>query len=86
MKVAGKVGLVYRKKYDESSIYIKNDVVTYKSNSYICLKTSQGNTPEEDGEFWHLFVAGASTGSAVYISDEEPEDMELNDIWIHDYE
>lgn len=63
MNDAGRVGFVTKKTYNPETVYEYLDVVYYGNSSYVAQKTTVGNTPDADTEFWHIFASGAQPAS-----------------------
>ena len=67
--IAGRVLIIPQGAYNPSSTYHMLDAVSYNGNSYIAKKTTQGNTPTADNEFWMLMSAGSAVASINDIGD-----------------
>ena len=67
--IAGRVLIIPKGAYNPSSTYHMLDAVSYNGNSYIAKKTTQGNTPSADNEFWMLMSAGSAVASINDIGD-----------------
>ena len=70
MNDAGKVAFTPKGAYNNTVTYEYLDTVVYDGNSYAALKTTTGNTPTDDSEYWKLLVRG---GSSVPIATEDIE-------------
>lgn len=68
MNDAGKVAFTPKGAYNNTVTYEYLDTVVYDGNSYAALKTTTGNTPTDDSEYWKLLVRG---GSSVPIATED---------------
>lgn len=68
MNDAGKVAFTPKGAYNNTVTYEYLDTVVYDWNSYAALKTTTGNTPTDDSEYWKLLVRG---GSSVPIATED---------------
>lgn len=68
MNDAGKVAFTPKGAYNNTVTYEYLDTVVYDENSYAALKTTTGNTPTDDSEYWKLLVRG---GSSVPIATED---------------
>lgn len=68
MNDAGKIAFTPKGDYDSTATYEYLDTVVYDGNSYAALKTTTGNTPTDDSEYWKLLVRG---GSSVPIATED---------------
>ena len=68
MNDAGKVAFTPTGAYNNTVTYEYLDTVVYDENSYAALKTTTGNTPTDDSEYWKLLVRG---GSSVPIATED---------------
>ena len=68
MNDAGKVAFTPNGAYNNTVTYEQLDTVVYDGNSYAALKTTTGNTPTDDSEYWKLLVRG---GSSVPIATED---------------
>lgn len=56
MNDAGKVLLKPKGRYDSLTTYEILDCVTYNGNAYVAKKTTVGNLPTEDGEYWCILI------------------------------
>lgn len=61
----GKVATTPKGEYNESTTYLKLDVVTYNGSSYVALKESIGNLPTNT-EYWQLLASKGDNGQAGY--------------------
>lgn len=68
MNDAGKVAFTPKGAYNNTVTYEYLDTVVYDGNSYAALKTTTGNTPTDDSEYWKLLVRG---GNSVPIATED---------------
>lgn len=68
MNDAGKVAFTPKGAYNNTVTYEYLDTVVYDGNSYAALKTTTGNTPTDDSEYWKLLVR---VGSSVPIATED---------------
>jgi hypothetical protein len=68
MNDAGKIAFTPKGDYDSTATYEYLDTVVYDGNSYAALKTTTGNTPTDDSEYWKLLVRG---GNSVPIATED---------------
>ena len=68
MNDAGKVAFTPKGADNNAVTYEYLDTVVYDGNSYAALKTTTGNTPTDDSEYWKLLVRG---GSSVPIATED---------------
>lgn len=68
MNDAGKVAFTPKGAYNNTVTYEYLDTVVYDGDSYAALKTTTGNTPTDDSEYWKLLVRG---GSSVPIATED---------------
>lgn len=61
MNDAGRIGFVTRGKYDSSATYEFLDVVLFGNSSYVAKKSTTGNEPEENNEYWQLLAKAPET-------------------------
>lgn len=60
MNDAGKVAFTPKGDYDSTATYEYLDTVVYNGNAYAALKTTTGNQPEDDSEYWALLARGGA--------------------------
>lgn len=78
MNDAGKVAFTPKGDYSSTVTYEYLDTVVYDGNAYAALKTTTGNQPEDDSEYWALLARGGTsiptatedTQGAVKASDD----------------
>lgn len=68
MRKAGRIGFVCRKNYSETETYERLHFVYYNGSTYVAKKTTIGNTPEEDNEYWHIFAKGGDLQETSDVS------------------
>lgn len=56
MNNAGRIGFLVRGEYDSSATYDYLDVVLFGNSSYVAKKTTIGNEPAEDNEYWQILA------------------------------
>lgn len=56
---AGRAGFLIKGDYLEEMTYNFLDIVFYNNSSYVAKKTTVGNIPNENNEYWQLFAFGA---------------------------
>lgn len=56
----GRIGFVFKGDYNNNTIYAPMDVVYYEGSSYICIKETINNLPNNT-EYWHIFSKQADT-------------------------
>ena len=59
MNDAGRIGFLIKGDYVATDTYGFLDVVYYNGSSYVAKKTTIGNTPTENNEYWHIFAKGS---------------------------
>ena len=68
----GKVAFTWQSTYNASSTYMKQDVVSYNGDSFVCvLDNTMGVTPTDASAAWDLFAQGTagisnSSGQIIY--------------------
>jgi hypothetical protein len=67
--IAGRVLLIPKGAYNALTLYAMLDVVSYNGNSYVAKKSTQGNTPSADTEYWMILASGTSVASINDIGD-----------------
>lgn len=81
MNDAGRIGFVIRGDYDNGEIYEFLDVVYYNKSSYVAKKTTTGNYPEKENEYWQILAEGVETGSTVTgVKGENEEEYRTGDV------
>ena len=68
MNDAGKVAFTPKGDYSNAVTYEYLDTVVYDGNAYTALKTTTGNEPADDSEYWRLLARG---GTSVPVAKEE---------------
>lgn len=70
---AGRVLIIPRGEYSSETTYQMLDLVRYGSGTFICKKTSLGNTPdyEQDTEYWQLLVLSGDVAGVKGNAEEE---------------
>lgn len=68
MNDAGKVAFTPKGDYSSTVTYEYLDTVVYDGNAYAALKTTTGNQPEDDSEYWALLARG---GTSVPVATED---------------
>lgn len=51
---AGRVLIMFKGKYDAATTYEQLDCVYYEGGSYVAKKTTTGNEPGENTEYWQM--------------------------------
>lgn len=54
----GRIGLVNRGDYQDTETYEQLHFVYYEGSSYVAKKTTIGNKPVHDDEYWHILAKG----------------------------
>ena len=54
MNDAGRIGFLIRGEYSDLETYDFLDIVYYNESSYVAKKTSTGNPPHRNNEFWQM--------------------------------
>jgi len=67
--IAGRVLLIPKGAYNALTLYAMLDVVSYNGNSYVAKKSTQGNTPSADTEYWMILASGTAVASINDIGD-----------------
>lgn len=60
MNDAGKIAFTPKGDYDSTATYEYLDTVVYNGNAYAALKTTTGNQPEDNSEYWALLARGGA--------------------------
>ena len=64
----GKIGLNFKDAYNASTAYVADDVVTYLSETYICILASTGNLPSNATYWTKLAAAGSAASNSGFLS------------------
>ncbi len=70
--------LVFRGTYNPDTTYDPDDAVEYNGSVYYCTATVVGETPQDDGTSWDLFLARGS----ILVSDSAPASPTDKQVWI----
>ena len=73
MNDAGRIGFLIKGDYVATDTYEFLDVVYYNGSSYVAKKTTIGNAPAEDNEYWHIFAKGSLSPVIGVKGDAEEE-------------
>lgn len=57
------VGLNWRGEYNPSEDYTPNDAVYYLGSSYVCVKDTRNNPPNQSKTYWNLLASAGAGGS-----------------------
>lgn len=73
MNDAGRIGFLIRGEYSDLETYDFLDIVYYNESSYVAKKTTTGNPPHRNNEFWQIFATGggSATGGVTNYSELE---------------
>lgn len=73
MNDAGRIGFLIRGEYSSLETYNFLDIVYYNESSYVAKKTTSGNAPHRNNEFWQIFATGggSATGGVTNYSELE---------------
>lgn len=58
MNDAGRVGFLVKGEYSADTTYEFLDIVYYNYSAYVAKKTTTGNEPQDNNEYWQLFARG----------------------------
>jgi len=64
----GKIGLNFKDAYNASTAYVADDVVTYLSETYICILASTGNLPSNVTYWTKLAASGSAASNSGFLS------------------
>lgn len=68
---AGRVGFLIKGDYDADFSYERLDVVYYNGSTWIARKSTIGNLPEKDSEYWQLALDAVATDNKFVGTKEE---------------
>lgn len=68
----GRVALIPKGVYSDTSQYEKLDIVSFNNSSYVAKQSVTGVEPlqGEDSEYWMLLVGGGSSGGGIDVDAE----------------
>lgn len=73
MNDAGRIGFLVKGDYSGTTTYDFLDVVYHNGSSYVAKKTTIGNTPEDNNEYWQIFAKGSLSPVTGVKGNEESE-------------
>lgn len=78
---ANGLNVVVKYAWNEYSTYSVNDLVTYGSNIYVCIKSNKGIKPDSDSTYWIPFIR-IEMGK-INIGTTPPNVEVVDTIWFH---
>lgn len=81
MKDAGRIGFLIRGDYDPLDTYEFLDIVYYNEASYVAKKTTTGNIPTDNDEYWQAFAkAKREAGAVTGVKGEDELNYRVGDV------
>ena len=84
MNDAGRIGFLIRGEYSDLETYDFLDIVYYNESSYVAKKTSTGNPPHRNNEFWQIFATGGGSATGGVTNYSELENLpKINNVTLN---
>jgi hypothetical protein len=72
------MGLVFKGTYDPAFTYVPNQAVEYQGSVYFCTQQALGETPQDNGVSWDLFLSR----SLIQVTPTTPSNPTDKQVWV----